>query len=459
MDGADRGDILLLTYAGHGGLEPERVPGSEPSGYDQTLIFSGFDCLQGTRSIERVVDDEIHEMLQAAGRKGLRVVFVADCCHAGTLTRSMDPRMGAEPSYRGIDRYVVTSELSPDRPQPQPPAQQELPNVLFFAAAQDHELAPEIEIDGRPHGALSAAFARALAGHADTDRNGSITGLELATYVRRYIRAVTDSGQHPNVRWPTSDVRSGLSLSDALFYLPGGSAAATESPALTAPIRLRILNATPGEAERIVDTLKGAELAGAGEEADLTWDAGSADALNRSGQRIASGIKPSGLQAVVERVRAVDAALRMAAERGLDLKLLLPDERVEALPSLHSDRVHAAGTRLTCIVAGMRNPHFALFNIAGDGTVQLLYPLRQRKDAPTIEIARPFSVPQFEVAPPFGADHLVAIASSSPLDALTDALEAINGRRAAGTALEVLTSVARVPDVQVGVQAVYTAER
>lgn len=461
---AGAGDILLLTYAGHGGLEPERVHGSETSGYDQTLIFGGFDCLQRADRVERVVDDEIHQMLLAAEKKGVRVLFVADCCHSGTLTRSVDPRLGAELSYRAIDRYDVAAELSgsANRSNSPPPAPTELSNVVFFAASQDHELVPEIEIDGRPHGALSVAFARALSAQADSNSDGIITGLELATYVRRYIRAITDSGQHPNVRWPTIDLRSGLSLTEPLVYLPTGLAASADEHAsseLGATIRLRVINAAPGEANRIVGALKGAELAGAGEEADLTWDVSTGDALNRTGQRLATGIKRENLQFVIERSRTVGAILRWAAERSLDLRLLLPGEGSDALPSSQSDRVHASGARLTCIVGGMRHPHFVLFNITGDATVQHLYPLRRQRDPPKIDISRPFVVPPMEVKPPFGADHVVAIAAASPLDRLTDTLETIDGRRAVNLLFKVFADLMRMRNIQVGAQAIYTAEK
>ena len=94
LDRAVSGDTLVLTYAGHGGQEPARVPGAERDGRDEVLLLGGFRSTgPGTR--QRIFDDELNQWFVEAGERGLRVVFVADSCHSGTLTRSVDPRAPA----------------------------------------------------------------------------------------------------------------------------------------------------------------------------------------------------------------------------------------------------------------------------------------------------------------------------------------------------------------------------
>ena len=84
LERAAPGDTLVLAYAGHGAQEPERVPGTEPGdGKDEVLLLGGFRS-EGSGTRERIVDDEINWWFLDAGRKGLRVVFVADACHSGT---------------------------------------------------------------------------------------------------------------------------------------------------------------------------------------------------------------------------------------------------------------------------------------------------------------------------------------------------------------------------------------
>ena len=107
------GDTLVLTYAGHGGQEPARVPGSERDGLDEMLLLSGFTS-SGPGTRERIRDDELNLWFAEAGERGLRVIFVADSCHAGTLTRSIDPRAPAmavrTAQYTTLRRHAGTGD-------------------------------------------------------------------------------------------------------------------------------------------------------------------------------------------------------------------------------------------------------------------------------------------------------------------------------------------------------------
>ena len=68
MERSQSGDILVLTYAGHGGQEPERIPGSERDGLDEVLLLGGFRSVGfGTR--ERIFDDELNHWFETAGKK------------------------------------------------------------------------------------------------------------------------------------------------------------------------------------------------------------------------------------------------------------------------------------------------------------------------------------------------------------------------------------------------------
>ena len=105
---SEPGDTLVLTYAGHGGQEPERVSGTERDGRDEVLLLGGFRSTgPGTR--ERIFDDELNQWFVEVGERGLKVVFVADSCHSGTLTRSIDPR-APRPSVRNA-AYLITDDM------------------------------------------------------------------------------------------------------------------------------------------------------------------------------------------------------------------------------------------------------------------------------------------------------------------------------------------------------------
>ncbi len=71
------GDILLLTYAGHGGqITNLKQAGLDIEPYDQTWCL--FD--------RQMLDDEIHDCF-VAFPEGARIVVVSDSCHSGTITR------------------------------------------------------------------------------------------------------------------------------------------------------------------------------------------------------------------------------------------------------------------------------------------------------------------------------------------------------------------------------------
>jgi len=71
------GDILLLTYAGHGGqIANEKPAGLDLENYDQTW------CLYDRQWL----DDEIYEAFEAFA-EGTRILVVSDSCHSGTITK------------------------------------------------------------------------------------------------------------------------------------------------------------------------------------------------------------------------------------------------------------------------------------------------------------------------------------------------------------------------------------
>ena len=139
LERAAPGDTLVLAYAGHGWQEPERVSGTERDGKDEALLLGGFRTTgPGTR--ERIVDDELHQWFLDAGRKALKVVFVADACHSGTLTRSLDPRAPAL-TYRYTPYTAMTGDLlALDLPEEAADTgdagEGPLVHVSFLAAAQ-----------------------------------------------------------------------------------------------------------------------------------------------------------------------------------------------------------------------------------------------------------------------------------------------------------------------------------
>jgi hypothetical protein len=71
------GDLLFLTYSGHGGQVPD-TNSDEPDTRDETWVL--YD--------RQLVDDELYA-LWAGFASGVRIFVLSDSCHSGTATRAM----------------------------------------------------------------------------------------------------------------------------------------------------------------------------------------------------------------------------------------------------------------------------------------------------------------------------------------------------------------------------------
>jgi metacaspase-1 len=89
------GDILFLSYSGHGGQIPDEA-GDEDDKMDETWCL--FD--------RQLIDDEIYRVL---GRfeAGVRIVALSDSCHSGTVTRMR--REAGGPSSEELARHIARS--------------------------------------------------------------------------------------------------------------------------------------------------------------------------------------------------------------------------------------------------------------------------------------------------------------------------------------------------------------
>ena len=91
------GDILLLTYAGHGGeIRNEKPKGFDNERNDQTW------CLYD----RQLLDDELYECFEKF-KDGTRILVVSDSCHSGTITRVADIDI-SELLSKGIARAAAS---------------------------------------------------------------------------------------------------------------------------------------------------------------------------------------------------------------------------------------------------------------------------------------------------------------------------------------------------------------
>lgn len=192
-----KGDLVLITLAGHGSKEDERVKGSSPDGTDEVFLLVGFDPKTGTGGTDKILNHEFKHYMKELEDKGAQVVFVADTCYGGGLAREIAP--GATGiSYRQVPRYrLAQDDLKPVSTTTDATLTAlDFKNTTFLAAVDSDTKAPEVVINGQYRGALSYAVARSIQGAADDSRKGRTTLRQLFTYLRKVVYQLSDERQN-----------------------------------------------------------------------------------------------------------------------------------------------------------------------------------------------------------------------------------------------------------------------
>jgi hypothetical protein len=428
------GDLVIITFAGHGIQEPERMAGSEPDGLDETFVLPAFQA-EGPASAERILDKEFNRWLRALEGKQADVIFVADACFGGGLVRSVDPRAETT-SYRTAGRVeVLTDALKPITTASDAAFREaDFERVTFMSAADESTKVAEFSIPGTPglRGALSYAVARALEGRAERDPTGAVSRRKLFEYTRQVVQHHSQGRQ--NIY--TEPTRS-AALDRQVYRVHGSDPAPSPAMART-PIRIRLINANASLLSGIRPLRVPFEVVNG--PADLVWDVKSGDVVSATGDIVARNVTGKDLPTIVDGI----AASLMIAE--------LADARPQLIRLLPDNRHHRNGDPVSLLVDDLRNRYLILFNIAYDGTVQFLFPGPGDK-SPWIDPT--FRLP-LKVQPPFGADRVVAIVSDTRLPDLERAISKLNNQRAAGELLVMLHGLGSMQTARIGTAGLFT---
>ncbi len=139
-----KGDIFLLTYAGHGGQVPDTNQ-DEADRKDETWVL--YD--------RQFVDDELYK-LYSTFKSGVRILVVSDSCHSGTVTRATPPWAAGEPAIRAMPAAVgqVTyrkNRAAYDGIQKANTGAESLPikaTVLLISGCQDNQVSQDGDHNG-----------------------------------------------------------------------------------------------------------------------------------------------------------------------------------------------------------------------------------------------------------------------------------------------------------------------
>jgi len=436
-------DILVLSYAGHGAQEQEWVKGSEEDGYDEVFLLAGFD-VKAPGNGERLRDDDVAAMLRAAGDRS--VLVLADSCHSGTMTRSVDPRI-----KRLGTRLVGLPPLEDDvlRSQPLPPVLakaassgqdlEELPNVVYVGATVDGQVIPELMIAGQPRGALSWAFARGVEGRADLDKDGGISMSELSRFLKETVRVATEGRQLPSLSIG-GETRAAVlpRVNGDILERDGSEMTLAASTEAAGPILEKLSEQYQGQLKVMEEG-----------NADLFWDIEEGDVLTKFGDVVLQ----SGASNADRFTDVVTKWMFLSELYGLSRNL----QPIEG--TLQPSVGHIPeGSPFKVGLTSDRNGYMAVFALEADGTLRLLAPNKTAdplgKDS-SVEAEHPY-VLKLRAALPFGADHIVMVRSSEPMPRLISVLSALDGQALSAALLPKLLDLIGETGEALGIAAVYT---
>ena len=321
---------------------------------------------------------------------------------------------------------ALTLPLGPPDPAAVPPTAESAPNLVYVGAAQDDQFALEGPLplgDSPSRGLLTYALEGALQerranGHltADADDDGKLSLAELASSLETRTRELSSTRQWASASVPARNERS-------VVFQPLKS-----PPAVDRPVEVK---AADDQAADI--------LAGRGPWAsiprgapDLTWSAKEGWVTDSRGDRVAEKLTSAeALTGVINKRRAVSELAGSANERVI---------KVEIGPR-KPGQLYKNGEAVDLAVTHKGDAAWlTAFNLAGDGTVQMLFPLEGDGegllDAGQVRVA----MARTRASPPFGVDNVVAVTTPSDPKFLRQSLRRMDGKR------EALAAAAAVRD-------------
>ncbi|OQW95535.1 MAG: hypothetical protein BWK79_02185 [Beggiatoa sp. IS2] len=185
--GSKPGDRVLFYYSGHGSYVPDNN-NDEKDGKDETLVAVEAEG-DGTGQIR---DDEISARFQKlAGRK---VMFIADSCHSGTVTRSAFPKPNPRIKRVFFNGKPVSKPVSRafGAPEPSDDLTEQPGKVIAYSAVSPSQVA--LVDSENLGGVFTNRFIKAIRDKAaDSDGDGKVTHAEVLDYTRRESQAYCDS--------------------------------------------------------------------------------------------------------------------------------------------------------------------------------------------------------------------------------------------------------------------------
>lgn len=447
------GDTVYLTFAGHGGQELEFSPPldeQDGDGHDETLMFFDFDPARAEQG--RLTDDELYALFKDVSAQ--RIILVADTCHSGGLTRSFG-QTSSRSRNGGRWQVDVSMDDIPDSIATEGENWDSLSHVTYITATADEsKTVDEITLDDKRHGALSVSFAEGVRGAADRDGNGLVLRQELEDYVSYQVATYSNRLQTPGFA-PRGNNVSGATvftvsdLSDSESSSP--SSQRCEPLAVSEPLSIQV---SGGVAPDKLDGHRAVPLAALKFqiESDQTRVFYEVDEITRFDH---TGNDLQHWQTIIDKYRLLRSIDHCFDERmqPLDISLSCPrdDGNCDIARSI-SDK-EPMSFQFGQKDSGYADAYLVLFNLAGSGELQWLYPYPEDEQPLS---ALPFELSDIVVAEPAGRDDMVAALCEDDPAALVSLLSSHDGDRAPSA--EQFAQLASVERCQWGRYATFSVE-
>ncbi|MBX2855468.1 MAG: caspase family protein [Rhodobacteraceae bacterium] len=478
---AKPGDTIIFTYAGHGAQWPEQFRGEEEDGYDEFFALANFSN-RGAGVREMLLDNQVAELFQKVDDE-VTILFIADSCHSGTMTRSLDGR-GRIGKARKLNFTEFTEEdLGLEIDDSTFGVEMgDLRNVIFVAAAQEYELANETyEKGNKPRGALSVAVEEALRGEAIGFDQSTSLG-DLRGYVIDRVRNLVGARQNPDVQFDPGYLRQlaanrpvssslltrGLGRMEFIESQADLAAVAASTPgtpsASRAPLsdalgltKTKLVIEGPGAAQAGVEAEKFATIVRNRADADLLWDLERREMVDIATDDMIGTVPDLTMaRRVADKHRAVAALQGWAPKRPLHTRIIALDSRLPDDVRFRDGQSVQLGIEWPdAAVAPF--PHITIVNLANGGEVQYVFPAGQPSRRLSPEQLK-VEIGPFPITRPFGADHVVVFASTEPLTEFHQALETIHNKPAITRFVELIDQHAAGANVRVGMTPLFTSK-
>jgi hypothetical protein len=194
---ASAGDVVAVTYSGHGTWVRDR-DADELDGRDEAL------CPYDIATAGPLLDDELFDIFSDRER-GVRVVFISDSCHSGSVARYAPAARSDADRIRFLPPAAFLDPAEAARARLLPRVHRGRPRhaALLLSGCQDIEYSYDAHFDGRANGAFTYVALAALRELPQTATYRDwITAIGSALPSQDYPQTPGLQGSSTQRRWP-----------------------------------------------------------------------------------------------------------------------------------------------------------------------------------------------------------------------------------------------------------------